>query len=117
MLTPQRSAISAAAGVDVCEIPNGARDLNAVLKTLVSKQIQSVLVEGGTEVAGAFCDAGLVDKVTFIVAPIIIGGPNAPVSIGGKGASSIEDALKLKDIVVARLDSDIEITGYPREIE
>ncbi len=99
--------------VDVCEIVKGARNLPAVLNALASMQIQSVLVEGGTEVAGAFCDAKLVDKVTFIIAPIIIGGPNAPMSIGGKGAASLEEALRLRDIVITRYGPDTEITGYP----
>lgn len=102
-----------AVDVDVCEITEGARNLTAVLNALSSMQIQSVLVEGGTEVAGAFCDARLVDKITFIVAPVIIGGPNAPMSIGGKGAASLEDALRLRDLEIHKYGPDIEITGYP----
>lgn len=101
------------AGIDVREIEGGPRNLPAVLADLVSLQIQSVLVEGGTEVAGAFCDAGLVDKVTLIVAPIIIGGSQAPMSIGGAGAESLETALRLRDIVVTPYGPDLEITGYP----
>ena len=100
--------------VDVREIEGGARNLPSVLDDLASMQIQSVLVEGGTAVAGTFCDAKLVDKITFLVAPIIIGGPNAPMSIGGKGAGSLEDALRISDMRVNRLGPDIEITGYPR---
>jgi diaminohydroxyphosphoribosylaminopyrimidine deaminase/5-amino-6-(5-phosphoribosylamino)uracil reductase len=99
--------------VDVREIEGGARNLSAVLESLAAMQIQSVLVEGGAEVAGAFCDAKLVDKVTFLVAPIIIGGQNAPLSIGGNGATSIEEAIRLRDIEMARYGPDIEITGYP----
>jgi diaminohydroxyphosphoribosylaminopyrimidine deaminase/5-amino-6-(5-phosphoribosylamino)uracil reductase len=101
-------------GVDVVEIPKGGRDLNAVLRMLAEREIQSVLVEGGTEVAGAFCDARLVDKVTFIVAPLIIGGTEAPNAIGGKGADSLAEALRLENISVNRLGDDIEVTGYPR---
>ena len=100
-------------GVDVIETELGGHDLLAVLKALADRDIQSVLVEGGTEIAGAFCDAGLVDKITLIFAPLIIGGHEAPNAIGGKGASSLGDALRLKDISVERLGDDIEITGYP----
>jgi diaminohydroxyphosphoribosylaminopyrimidine deaminase / 5-amino-6-(5-phosphoribosylamino)uracil reductase len=101
------------AGVSVVKSEKGGRDLDFVLDHLKNQDIQSVLVEGGSEVAGAFCDEKLVDKVTFLVAPIIIGGPNAPMSIGGNGATSIEEALRLRDIEIARYGSDIEITGYP----
>ena len=100
-------------GVDVVPVDGGPRNLAEVMEELCRREIQSVLVEGGTEVAGAFVDAGLVDKVTFIVAPIIIGGHDAPVAIGGNGAASLYDALKLFDNTVEQYDADIEITGYP----
>jgi diaminohydroxyphosphoribosylaminopyrimidine deaminase/5-amino-6-(5-phosphoribosylamino)uracil reductase len=66
-------------------------------------------------VAGAFVDARLVDKVTFILAPIILGGPEAPTAIGGNGALSLESAMKMAEITVSQLGPDVEITGYPRE--
>ena len=100
-------------GVDVVEMERGGRDLEQVLRVLADREIQSVLVEGGSEIAGAFCDAGLVDKVTFILAPLIIGGGNAPVAIGGEGAADILTALRLKDISVECLGDDLEVTGYP----
>lgn len=100
-------------GVEVIELEQGGRDLTAILQELRRRQIQSVLVEGGTEIAGAFCDAGLADKVTFIVAPLIIGGSDAPVAIGGKGATNLSSAIRLSRISVEGLDDDLEITGYP----
>ena len=105
------------AGVDVVQIENGGRDLDSVLQVLAKREIQSILVEGGTEIAGAFCDAKLVDKVTFIAAPLIIGGHDAPNAIGGKGASDLTKAMRLENIATARLGDDIEITGYPAWIE
>ena len=99
--------------VDVIESEAGGRDLIGALAELKERDIQSVLVEGGAEIAGAFCDAGLVDKITFFVAPIIIGGKKAPNAIGGNGADSLTDALNLRDIIVTPLGDDIEITGYP----
>jgi diaminohydroxyphosphoribosylaminopyrimidine deaminase/5-amino-6-(5-phosphoribosylamino)uracil reductase len=100
-------------GVTVVPIENGARNLDAVLNELCKLDIQSVLVEGGTGVAGAFVDAGLVDKVTLLYAPLIIGGSEAPVAVGGKGAVTLAEALRLEDVTVTTFDSDIEVTGYP----
>ena len=102
-------------GVEVVETEKGGRDLRKVLTVLAEREIQSVLVEGGTEVAGAFCDAGLVDKVTFIAAPLIIGGSDAPNAIGGKGAIDLKHALRLQNVSVEQLGVDIEITGYPSD--
>lgn len=100
-------------GVDVIPVEGGARNIGGVLDELKRREIQSVLIEGGTEVAGAAIEARVVDKVTFICSPIIIGGREAPVAIGGKGAASLADALRLRDIDVTRHGEDIEITGYP----
>lgn len=98
-------------GVEVARM--NARDLNAVLSELKKRDLQSVLVEGGTEIAGAFMDAKLVDKLTFIVAPIVIGGHSAPLAIGGNGANSLENVMRLKDLEVIKHGGDYEFTGYP----
>lgn len=100
-------------GVDVAR--TDARDLNAVLDELKKRELQSVLVEGGTEIAGAFVDAKLVDKLTFIAAPIIIGGKNAPSAIGGSGADLLENAMRLKDLEITKRGEDFEFTGYPAQ--
>jgi diaminohydroxyphosphoribosylaminopyrimidine deaminase/5-amino-6-(5-phosphoribosylamino)uracil reductase len=99
-----------ARGVDF--IVEDARNLRAVLAALRQRDIQSILVEGGTEVAGAFRDGGLIDKLTLMISPRIIGGSDAPVAFGGGGASSIEEAAPLKDVSIERHGEDIEITGY-----
>lgn len=100
-------------GVKIVPVEGGARNLELVLNELYKMDIQSVLVEGGTGVAGAFVDARLVDKVTLMCAPLIIGGSEAPTAVGGKGAESLADALRLSDVEITRHGDDIEITGYP----
>lgn len=99
-------------GVDIAQCD--ARNISDVLAELKKRDLQSVLVEGGTEVAGAFCDAKLVDKLTFIVAPIVIGGHSAPLAIGGNGALSLENAMRLKNLDIIKHGSDYEFTGYPK---
>ncbi len=100
-------------GVEVIRL--NARNLVHVLSELQGRQLQSVLVEGGTEIAGAFCDAKLVDKITFIAAPLIIGGTNAPTAIGGNGANSLGNAMRLRDLVIIKHGDDFEFTGYPKK--
>ena len=92
----------------------GESDLGAVLKELGSRSIQSVLVEGGATVAGGFVDAGLVNKVTFFIAPKIVGGTDAPSAVGGKGVELMSGALELENVTVTQRGKDIEVTGYPR---
>ena len=99
-------------GVEILRDASGGYDLQSVLRELGSRSIQSVLVEGGARVAGAFLDAGLINKVSFFIAPIIIGGRDAPVAIGGTGAEKIANAVKLLDTEVTKRGRDIEVTGY-----
>lgn len=99
-------------GVEIIRDGMGGRGLRVVLKELGKRSIQSVLVEGGATVAGAFLDAGLIDKVSFFLAPIIIGGRDAPVAIGGTGAQRIANAANLRDVGFIQRGRDFEITGY-----
>jgi diaminohydroxyphosphoribosylaminopyrimidine deaminase/5-amino-6-(5-phosphoribosylamino)uracil reductase len=104
-------------GVEVvCDVANG-RDLLSVLSELGARSIQSVLVEGGAGVAGKLLEGGLVNKVSFFLAPIIIGGREAPSAIGGVGAERLVDALRLQNVEIARRGEDIEVTGYPGKSE
>ena len=99
-------------GVEVVRDASGGRDLQRVLQELANRSIQSVLVEGGAHVAGAFLDAGLIDKVSFFIAPIIIGGRDAQAAIGGTGAPRIADAVNLRDVEIRERGRDVELTGY-----
>lgn len=88
-------------------------NIRSVLETLGRRSIQSVLVEGGASISGAFVDPKLVNKVSVFVAPKIIGGADAPSAVGGKGVERMAEALELERVEVVQRGRDIEITGYP----
>ncbi len=98
------------------EVINDKQNLVDVLQELGARSIQSVLVEGGATLAGFLIDAGLVNKVTFFIGPMIIGGHDAPSAIGGIGAEKLVDALQLQDLHVQQHGRDIEVTGYPQHV-
>jgi diaminohydroxyphosphoribosylaminopyrimidine deaminase/5-amino-6-(5-phosphoribosylamino)uracil reductase len=100
-------------GAEVIYIAEGGRNLVGVLQELGKRDIQSVLVEGGAEVAGSFFDAQMIDKITFFVAPVVIGGKEAPTAIGGQGAQALSSAMRLRDLEITSHEQDLEITGYP----
>ena len=102
-------------GVEV--VNENARDLKTVLEQLRKRDLQSVLVEGGAEIAGAFVDAKLVDKLTFIIAPIVIGGRAAPPAVGGNGVNALGNAMRLRDLEFIKRGEDVEINGYPNFAE
>lgn len=114
---PEKIELLQSKRVEVVQSESGGRDLRAVLHELKKRDLQSVLVEGGTTIAGAFVDARLVDKFSFFVAPLVVGGERAPVAIGGAGANSLSAATKLKNVEIKSHGADIEITGYPAKDE
>ena len=89
-------------------------DPPSILKELANRSLQSVLIEGGARIAGEFIDAGLVNKVTFFIAPKIVGGVAAPSAIGGTGVEKMAQALALERVEVVQRGKDLEISGYPR---
>ena len=95
-------------GVEILSL--APSDLCPVLEELGRRSIQSVLVEGGGEVAGSFIDAGLVDKVTFFIAPKIVGGRY---SLSWSGVERMSEALELERVEITQRGRDIEVTGYP----
>jgi diaminohydroxyphosphoribosylaminopyrimidine deaminase/5-amino-6-(5-phosphoribosylamino)uracil reductase len=95
-------------GVEI--VPSNPSDLYAVLAELGRRSIQSVLVEGGGQVAGSFIEAALVNKVTFFIAPKIIGGGS---SLGWRGIERMSEAFELERVEVTQRGRDIEVTGYP----
>ena len=85
-------------------------DLNLILKALANLKLTSILVEGGPMLATAFLKASLVDKVSFFVAPVIIGEGKS--SIENLGINSLVDKLKLHSRKTEILGDDILIEGY-----
>ena len=101
-----------ARGVQI--VREDGRDLNLMLAELGQRLIQSVLVEGGANVAGKLFDASLVNKVSFFIAPLIIGGREAPGATAGEGAQTLADAFELEDAELILRGQDLEMTGYPK---
>jgi diaminohydroxyphosphoribosylaminopyrimidine deaminase/5-amino-6-(5-phosphoribosylamino)uracil reductase len=101
-------------GVEIVSDSFNGRNLQTVLEELGKRSFQSLLVEGGATVAGNLIDSGLVNKFTFFLAPIVIGGRDAPSAIGGQGAERLIDALELVDVEMVQRGRDMEVTGYPR---
>jgi diaminohydroxyphosphoribosylaminopyrimidine deaminase/5-amino-6-(5-phosphoribosylamino)uracil reductase len=82
-----------------------------VLADLRRRGVQSVLVEGGGGVLGAFAAAGLFDRVLAVCAPRLIGGAGAPGPLGGAGAPSLAAAPRLDRLRVHRRGPDLILTA------
>ena len=102
------------AGAEVLEFSprEGLVNLEELIRELGRRELTSVLVEGGGTLLGSFFEQGLVDKVIVFIAPLIIGGKEARLAVGGKGAERIAQALRLSRVKVERYDDDVMIVGY-----
>ena len=111
---PERVARLRASGVQVEVIDQGPGgvDLPALLTLLGSRDVISVLVEGGAGVLGSAFDAGIVDKVVAMLAPRIIGGATTPGAVGGAGVPSLAASSLLADVSVETAGPDLIVTGY-----
>jgi len=104
------------AGASVLVVPGESPrvDLKALLIELARREITSVLVEGGGEVHASFLAGGLVDKVVWFIAPLIIGGREAPGPVGGEGPADLQEAVRLHEVTVTRCGGDYCLEGYVR---
>ena len=102
-----------ALGVEVLHVPQNAVGHVAVrplLSALGEKGIDSLLVEGGSGIHGAFFDEGAVDEVVVYLAPKVVGGADAPGPVAGAGAAKMAEATALGCPRAHALGDDLKIT-------
>ncbi|MEW6528539.1 MAG: bifunctional diaminohydroxyphosphoribosylaminopyrimidine deaminase/5-amino-6-(5-phosphoribosylamino)uracil reductase RibD [Candidatus Micrarchaeota archaeon] len=98
-------------GVRVLVCGKNRVDLKILLKKLGEIGIDSILVEGGSEVQGSFFSDKLIDKFILFFAPKIIGGNKAKIAIGGRGVEKISLAMKLSG-KIKKIGEDFIFEGY-----
>jgi len=99
------------AGVEVIAFPTLRPEVTAVLGALAERGIQSVFLEGGPQLAGGFLEASVVDVVQWFLAPMLVGGDQAPGALGGDGVGRLADAARIRELAVTRVGDDILCTG------
>jgi diaminohydroxyphosphoribosylaminopyrimidine deaminase/5-amino-6-(5-phosphoribosylamino)uracil reductase len=101
-------------GVRIIKTPakDGRVDLKFLMKALGEMEIDSVLLEGGSELNYSALEAELVDKVNIFIAPKLIGGSQAKTPVGGSGRQLMKEAVILKDIMTYSFGEDLMIEGY-----
>lgn len=104
-----------AAGVEIITAGEGEHvDLQRLMKELATREITSVMVEGGGTLNFAMLRAGLVDKINAFIAPKVIGGRTALTAVEGEGFTNLDQAVELIDVETEMIGGDILIGGYVR---
>jgi len=114
---PTRRQALVSHGVTVIEIdadPDGTVDLAAALAALGERGITRLLVEGGGYLAAAFARAGLVDRLVWVHAPMLIGGDGMP-AIAEFGLEALSEAPSFKRLSTETVGDDVLTAFRVRE--
>jgi diaminohydroxyphosphoribosylaminopyrimidine deaminase / 5-amino-6-(5-phosphoribosylamino)uracil reductase len=106
-----------AAGVDVIVASgqNEAARVESALDELGARDVQSLLLEGGPHLAGAFLEAGEIDEARMFVAPVMAGGRGARTPVEGVGVEEIARAERALWMDCEQIDEDVLITARLKE--
>lgn len=98
-----------AAGVRVLSAPvlgEDRPDLKTVVQVLAGEGLTDLFVEGGGQVAASFLRCGLVDRIEWFRAPILIGGEGRP-AIGALAVAALAAAPHFRRVEVSLLGEDL----------
>ncbi|HEY0159802.1 MAG TPA: bifunctional diaminohydroxyphosphoribosylaminopyrimidine deaminase/5-amino-6-(5-phosphoribosylamino)uracil reductase RibD [Thermoanaerobaculia bacterium] len=92
---------------------DGRLDLPRVFGELYARGIHSVMVEGGAIVHSEVIRQGLWQKMILFIAPMIVGGAEAPSIFSGEAVARLTDAYRFRFDRVELVGSDLMVTAYP----
>ena len=105
---PRRLAFGSGPLPEGSELELRSGPLEEELRALAAEGVQSLLLEGGPMLAGAFLRAGLVDKLLLFVAPTLSGaGPGL--------VDGLEAPLTLAGLTSRPVGEDVLLEAYLRE--
>ena len=105
-------------GIEVAAVgasEGGHPDPLEVARYLAGLGVQSVMLEGGPTLAGAWWRAGLIDRVLAFVSPELVSGKTCRSPLMGEGKTYMADAEQLRECKVERCGRDVAILGYLTE--
>lgn len=95
--------------VTVGKNTKGHLDLRELMEKLAELNIDSILLEGGSQLNWAALQAGIVNKVQAYIAPKLFGGEGAKTPVGGSGVEFPSQAVLLENLQIKQLGEDILI--------
>lgn len=108
------------AGLSVIRVPSTAEgrcDMRASLRELAAREVVSVLLEGGAELAGTVLAAGLADEMHVFIAPVLLGPRGRPGAVDWAGPEAPGDAPRIDPSVWELCGTDAYVSGplvYPK---
>ena len=109
----ERQRALADAGAELLSLPaeQGRVPLDELMKQLGSRQVTSLLVEGGPTLLGSLLEQRLGHRIAAFVAPLLVGGAGAPGPFGGLGAASLGQGWRVHGIRSEAVGPDLLLTA------
>ncbi|MEQ9172580.1 MAG: bifunctional diaminohydroxyphosphoribosylaminopyrimidine deaminase/5-amino-6-(5-phosphoribosylamino)uracil reductase RibD [Rhodospirillales bacterium] len=107
--SPEAAEILEKAGAQVVRVAagdDGRPDPAAVLAALAQAGITRLLIEGGGTVAAAFLKTGLVDRLAWFHAPVVVGSDGIP-AVAPLSVVTMSDALRFERLSMELVGDDI----------
>lgn len=92
---------------------DGRIDLQRVFGELHARGIRSVIVEGGSVVHSEVIRKGLWQKMILFIAPMIVGGGEAPALFSGEPIRRLTEAYRFRFDRCELAGPDVMVTAYP----
>ncbi|UWG98863.1 bifunctional diaminohydroxyphosphoribosylaminopyrimidine deaminase/5-amino-6-(5-phosphoribosylamino)uracil reductase RibD [Dehalobacter sp. DCM] len=84
--------------------------LSDLMRDIAARGLNSILLESGGILAGKMLELKLIDKVEFIIAPLLAGSGPSPLS--GLHLSKMTDAIRINPIEFNEIGGNYRFTGY-----
>jgi len=88
------------------DLATGHLAISGILEAATRASASSLMVEGGGQLAASFMRAGVVDRIEWFRAPIILGGDARP-CLGGLGLEKLTTAPTYQRISVKEVGADL----------
>lgn len=110
---PQRISQLQQLGAEVVVLPlvSGRVTLPALWDELGRRQVQHLLLEGGSTLATAALEAGLIDRLMVFIAPKLAVGCPSTGLFAGKGCSFMSESTTLHQVNYEKVGEDLLVTG------
>jgi diaminohydroxyphosphoribosylaminopyrimidine deaminase / 5-amino-6-(5-phosphoribosylamino)uracil reductase len=112
LFTSGPARYSASPGLEIVS-SEGRFDFARIFGELHARGIHSVVIEGGSLVHSEVIRRGLWQKMILFIAPLLVGGAEAPALFSGEGVPRLTDAYRFRFDRVELLGSDLMVVAYP----
>ncbi len=98
----------------LCSDRSGRVDLREMLQKLAERGLHTILLEGGSKLAGELLQQGLIDECIFFCGPKLVGNGPGPFRIDG--IENMSDAIGFEITKIAMSGPDIMIHARPEQL-